>query len=129
MRQVWILLLALCLGLGLAAARMQSGKKSDKKNDLAKNEAEIREVYGRWAKAFGAHDLDGIMSVYASGNEVVSYDVAPPLQYVGKESYRKDYAEFLAQYDGPIEVEYRDMRIVAGDDVAFLHALERMSGK
>ena len=58
----------------------------------------------------------------------MGYDIVPPLQYVGKDAYRKDYEEFLGQYDGPIDVEYRDMRIFANGDVAFIHALERMSG-
>ena len=31
-------------------------------------------------------------------------------------------------YDGPLDVELRDLRIVAGNDVAFLHCLERISG-
>ena len=92
------------------------------------NEAEVRQVIERWAKAFRARDLDGIMSVYAPGDAVIGYDLAPPLQYQGNAAYRKDYADFLAQYIGPIEFESRDLRIVAGDDVAFYHALERMSG-
>lgn len=98
------------------------------KSELKNNEAAIRELYDRWAKAFRARDIDGIMSVYASEGTVVGYDIVPPLQYVGKEAYRKDYEMFLAQYDGPVDVEYRDLRIVASGDVAFIHALERMSG-
>jgi len=93
------------------------------------DKAEISALLDRWAKAFEAHDVDGIMANYAVGDAVVAYDIAPPLQYKGKESYRKDYQEFLAQYDGPIHVEYRDMRIVSSGDVGFVHALERFSGK
>jgi uncharacterized protein (TIGR02246 family) len=92
------------------------------------NEAEIRQVIERWARAFRARDLDGIMAVYAPGDALIGYDLAPPLQYRGNAAYRKDYADFLAQYNGPIDFESRDVRIVAGDDVAFYHALERMSG-
>lgn len=92
------------------------------------NEAEVRQVIERWAKAFRARDLDAIMSVYAPGDAVIGYDLAPPLQYQGNAAYRKDYAAFLAQYDGPLEFEARDVRVVTGDDVAFYHALERMSG-
>lgn len=92
------------------------------------NEAEVRQVIERWAKAFRAHDLDGIMSVYAPGDAVIAYDVAPPLQYQVNAAYRKDYAAFFAQYEGPMEFEARDVRVVAGDDLAFYHALERMSG-
>ena len=96
-------------------------------NARAKNdEAEIQQLLDRWAKAFRVHDVNAIMSMYAEG--VVAYDIVPPLQYVGKDNYRKDYEEFLAQYDGPIEVEYRDMHIVVGDSVAFAFGLERFNG-
>ena len=96
------------------------------KNAVKSNEAEIRQWLDRWAKAFRAHDVNAIMSLYAPG--VVAYDIVPPLQYVGADAYRKDYEEFLSQYQGPIDIEYRDLRIIAGDNVAFIHALERMSG-
>jgi len=51
------------------------------------------------------------MANYAPGDAVVAYDVVAPLQYKGKDAYRKDYLEFLAQYDGPIQLEFRDMRV------------------
>ena len=98
------------------------------KGETNANETQIRELYNRWAKAFHAHDVDAIMSIYAPGDALIAYDIVPPLQYLGNAAYRKDYETLLAQYDGPIEIEYRDLRIVAGDDVAFIHALERISG-
>ena len=58
----------------------------------------------------------------------MAYDIVPPLQYVGKQAYRKDYAQFLAQYDGPIEVEFREVKIFVGNDVAFAYCLERLNG-
>jgi len=60
--------------------------------------------------------------------KVIAYDIVPPLQYVGKDAYRRDYEEFLAQYEGPIETEFRSVSIVAGNNVAFIHSLERISG-
>jgi len=96
------------------------------KADAANDEVEIRKVWDRWAKAFRAHDINGIMSLYAP--KVIAYDIVPPLQYVGKDAYRRDYEEFLAQYEGPIETEFRSVSIVAGNNVAFIHSLERISG-
>jgi len=58
----------------------------------------------------------------------VAFDVVPPLQYVGFETYKKDYQEFLDQCQGTIDVEYRDLNIVAGNTVAFGRGLERMIG-
>ena len=83
------------------------------KADAANDEAEIRKVWDRWAKAFRAHDINGIMSLYAP--KVIAYDIVPPLQYVGKDAYRRDYEEFLAQYEGPIETEFRSVRHRCGE--------------
>jgi len=94
----------------------------------ANNEAEVRQLLDRWAKAFHAKDLNGIMSIYEPGQALVSYDIIPPLQYTGFEAYKKDYREFLDQFQGPIDIEYRDLHIIAGDTVAFSRGLERMTG-
>jgi uncharacterized protein (TIGR02246 family) len=92
------------------------------------NETEVREVYERWATAFRSHDLDAIMSLYGPEESVVAYDWIPPLQRRGRAAYRESYRELLDQYSGPIAVEFRDLRVVAGDDVAFIHALQHMTG-
>lgn len=129
MRHPRILFLLAGLLLSYAgSAQSQTQKTEGAKKAATKNEAAIRDLYEGWAKAFRAKDIDGIMAVYAPGDAVVAYDIVPPLQYVGKDAYRKDYQDFLAMYDGPIGVELRDLRIVAGNDVAFLNALERISG-
>ncbi len=94
----------------------------------ATGEAEIRQLLARWEKAFRAKDINGVMAVYAAGASVVAFDVVPPLQKVGRDSYRKNYEAFFAMYKGPLDVEFRDLRIIAGQDVAFIHVLERMSG-
>lgn len=103
--------------------------QSVRQKGFSRNEAEIKALYDGWAKAFEARDIDAIMAIYAPGEDVIAYDVVPPLQYKGRDAYRKDYIEFLNQYDGPIHVEYRDMRIISSGDVGFIHALERFTGK
>lgn len=122
-----LVVLVVTISVGGPAPAQQSAKSAGGTH-ANKNEAEIRALWDQWAKAFKARDLDGIMALFAPGDAVVAYDIVPPLQYAGKDAYRKDYAEFLAQYVGPIEVEYRDMRVVADAHVAFIHALERLSG-
>ncbi len=93
------------------------------------SEAEIKAVYTQWAKAFEARDLDAIMANYVRGDALIAYDIVPPLEYKGWDAYKKDYAEFLAQYDGPIHVEFGELHIYGSGNVAFIHALERISGK
>jgi len=89
---------------------------------------EIRQLLDRWTTAFHARDLNGIMSIYEPGQALVSYDIVAPLQYTGFEAYKKDYQEFLDQFQSPIDIEIRDLSIVAGDTIAFSRGLERMSG-
>jgi uncharacterized protein (TIGR02246 family) len=124
--RIRILLLVGVLTLSMCA---NSFAQKSRRSASPRNEAEIRALYDRWAKAFEAKDIDGIMSVYAPGDAVIAYDLVPPLQYKGKDAYRKDYVEFLNQYDGPIHVEYQDMRIISSGDVGFIHTLERFTGK
>ena len=51
-----------------------------------------------------------------------------PLATTGWESYRKNYQLFFDMYQGSLDVEFRDLRIVASKDVAFIHCLQRTSG-
>jgi uncharacterized protein (TIGR02246 family) len=91
-----------------------------------KNEAAIRELIDRFAKAFRDKDVKGCMSVFAP--EIVSFDILPPLQAVGAESFVKHWHEFFESYQGPIHAEFPDVKIAAGDDVAFSYCLHRIAG-
>ena len=95
---------------------------------VADNQTEIRALIDQWEKAFRAKDVNGVMAAYAPGNEVVAYDVIPPLQVTGKEAYRKNYEMFFSQYEGPLDFEMRDLKIVADKEIAFLYVLERVTG-
>ena len=93
-----------------------------KKND----EAEIKRVIEGGVEAVRARDIDGVMSIYAP--EVVSFDIVPPLRYVGADAFRKVWEEVFFVYQGPIDYEIHDLSITVGDDVAFTHSLNRISG-
>jgi uncharacterized protein (TIGR02246 family) len=116
------------LGL-IVLAFVAIGSFAKNRGQNASSEVEIKALYDQWAKAFEAKDIDSIMAVYAPGDDLIAYDLVPPLQYKGREAYRKDYMEFLSQYDGPLHVEYRDMRVISSGDVGFIHAVERITGK
>lgn len=89
-------------------------------------EAQIQEWIDHWTKAFHEGNVDAIMALYSP--DVIAYDIVPPLQFIGAQAYRKDYIEFLAQYNGPVDVEVRDLHIFADREVAFAQGLERFSG-
>ncbi len=60
--------------------------------------------------------------------ELVAYDIVPPLRYVGADAYRKPWEEVFSSFQGPIDYESHDLSITVGDDVAFTHSLNRISG-
>jgi len=101
---------------------------SPKARTAANDEAEIRQLQDQWTKAFRMKDINGIMSVYETGNNLIAYDIVPPLQYAGFDAYKKDYEDFLDQFQSALDVEMRNVSIIAGDTVAFSRGLERISG-
>jgi uncharacterized protein (TIGR02246 family) len=96
------------------------------KNSIASDEAQIRERIDQWAKALRAKDINGVMSHYAP--DIRLFDLAPPLEYRGADAYRKNWEEWFPSFQGPVGYEIRDLSITAGDDVAFCHSLNRISG-
>ena len=91
-----------------------------------KNEAAIRELVDGFVKAIRGKEMNGVMSVFAP--EVVSFDLGPPLQHGGGDEFKKRWQELFESYEGPIRYEVRDLSITTGDDVAFSHSLNRISG-
>lgn len=96
--------------------------KANRQND----EAEIKRVIEDGVEAVRNKNIEGVMSFYAP--EVVSFDIVPPLQYVGADAFRKVWEEVFFVYQGPIDYEIHDLSITVGDDVAFTHSLNRISG-
>jgi ketosteroid isomerase-like protein len=59
---------------------------------------------------------------------ILVFDLAPPLQYAGKDAYRKNFEEWFASFQGSIGYAIRSLTISAGADVAFAHSLNHISG-
>ena len=90
-------------------------------------ETEIRAILAEHAAAHAARDVDRILAPYIEG--AVRYDLAPPLQqspgtFVGDTEGLRNW---LATFDGPVQITYRDPVVVADSDVAFAYALTLMT--
>jgi uncharacterized protein (TIGR02246 family) len=96
--------------------------EDNKKTD----EAEITRVIEGGVEAIRDKNIEGVMSLYAP--EVVSFDIVPPLRYLGAEAFRKAWEEVFSSFQGPIGYEIHDLSITVGDDVAFTYSLNRISG-
>jgi uncharacterized protein (TIGR02246 family) len=95
-------------------------------NTKAIEETQIRLLIDNWTKALRAKDVSALMSNYTP--DILVFDLAPPLQYVGTAAYRKNFEEWFASFRGPIGCEVSDLVITTGDDVAFSHSLNRIRG-
>jgi uncharacterized protein (TIGR02246 family) len=90
------------------------------------DEAVIRQRVEQWAEAIRAMDLDGVISIYAA--DVVSFDLDGVLQYVGARAKSEAWENVFRMYRRPLGYEVRDLALTVGDDVAFGHSLNRISG-
>ena len=93
-------------------------------NNKDSNEAQIRQQMDRFVMAFRSKDVDLMMSLFAP--EMISFDIIPPLQYVGSDEYRKVWKETFALFQDPIEIEISHLSITADKKVAFSHNFLRL---
>lgn len=89
-------------------------------------EDELRQLFEGWAEAIRAKDAEGSLAGYAS--DLVAFDLIEPLQYRGADAVRRRLDEWFAGFDGPIDFEHRDLTISSGDDVAFAHSINHVTG-
>ena len=94
--------------------------------DQTSDEGAIRELIDRFAKAFSDRDVEGAMAPF--GKHIVSFDILPPLQTVGAETFVTHWQQFFGSHQGPIHVEFPDVRIATGGDVAFSYCVHRIKG-
>jgi ketosteroid isomerase-like protein len=91
-------------------------------------DAQLSTLIDDYVAALRAKDADGVVAHHAEG--LVQFLLAPPLQYEGTTvaAGRKDLQEWFSTFQGPIGYEIREQNTTAGDDVAFSHSLNRMTG-
>lgn len=94
---------------------------------LPSGEAQVRAIIEDWGEGLRNKDADRCASHYT--DDVVQFDLAPPLQYQGKETLRNNLAEWFKSFDGPIGFEVSELKITAASDVAFARCLNHITGK
>jgi len=85
------------------------------------DEIQIRQQIDDFVKAFRTRDANLMMSLYA--REMVAFDVVPPLQDAGTETYKKVWEETFKHFRDPIDIQVSDLNIITGDNVAFSYKL------
>jgi uncharacterized protein (TIGR02246 family) len=89
-------------------------------------EAEIRERLDQLVDAIRAMDLERLKTIYAP--DIVTFDVAGPLQRVGLDAKVDNWVQAFATFQAPLEYEVRDLTLTVGEDIAVGHGFGRLSG-
>lgn len=94
----------------------------------ASSKAQIETLENQFAAAVKSKNLDAIMKVYRTGPDLFVFDVVPPRQYVGSDAYRKDWQDFLAGFQGPIQFSISDLSVSTDGTIGYSHSIQRVEG-
>jgi uncharacterized protein (TIGR02246 family) len=86
-------------------------------------ESQIKAVIEAWADAVRRHDLSGILAHHEQ--DIVMFDVPPPLQSRGMDEYKQTWDLFFRYHKPSQAFDIEDLAITAGEDVAFAVAIMR----
>ncbi|HVL41462.1 MAG TPA: SgcJ/EcaC family oxidoreductase [Brevundimonas sp.] len=89
---------------------------------MSEDESAIRALIERWARAVHAGDMDTVLADHAE--DIVMFDVPPPNEVRGKAAYRETWPPFF-EFQKRAVFDIVSMEVMAGQDVAFAHALLR----
>jgi uncharacterized protein (TIGR02246 family) len=101
-------------------------KKAMSRKTKSTDQATIRKLVQKWARAACAKNLEGVLAHHSK--DILMFDVPLPLQSKGIEAYKKTWDLFFgwAQDAGIFDIE--EMTITAGKEVAFVAAIMRCAG-
>jgi PhnB protein len=88
------------------------------------DEARIRALIDRRVKALHDKDARAVLSCLAA--DYVGFSLAPPL--VSTMTGAKAYEAWFATWQGPIDIEIRDLVITVSGDLGVSHSLNLMTG-
>ncbi len=87
-------------------------------------EAAIRRLIEDWASAIRDKDIEGVVSRHT--DDVLMFDVPPPVAVRGMAAYRETWPPFFtALTEGDAAFDIVELNVTAGDTVAFATALLR----
>ena len=89
------------------------------------NENHVRKLVENWAAAVRARDLEGAVAHHT--DDIVMFDVPLPLQSKGMQEYKKTWELFFDHSPGgPGSFDVTELRITAGESVAYCHAIVKI---
>lgn len=90
------------------------------------DEGLIRNLLDDWARATREGRDDEVLAAHA--NDVVVYDVLPPLRYTSASAYRASWDGWQPDVQGEMRFELEELEVRAGSDTAFAFGLLHCGG-
>jgi ketosteroid isomerase-like protein len=90
------------------------------------NHDEVRKILEEWAETTRTGQLDRVLANHAE--DVLIFDVLPPLQYESAKSYRDSWGEWQPETVTEGRFELQDLVVTATGDLAFAHGLIQCGG-
>src|ERR1700675_3934616 len=88
-----------------------------------KADGQIRAIIDAWAEAVRRHDVAGILAHHEQ--DIVMFDVPPPLQSRGMDAYKKTWDLFFRYHKPSKAFDIEELGIAAGEDIAFAVCIVR----
>jgi uncharacterized protein (TIGR02246 family) len=95
----------------------------DAASNGSSDEAAIRALIDRWSRAVRNEDRDGIRAGHDP--DILMFDVPLPLSSRGLDAYMATWDTFFASQEKPVQFDFTDVEVTAGDEVAFATAIGR----
>ncbi|HUQ59887.1 YybH family protein [Lentzea sp.] len=93
---------------------------------VVQDEAAIRALFIEHSEGMRLRSPERVVARYA--DDVVTCTLAPPLRNAAVDARDvESLAGWMAGFEGPITLEYRDLTVVVSGDVAFAHGLARLA--
>ncbi|HEV7267230.1 MAG TPA: SgcJ/EcaC family oxidoreductase [Falsiroseomonas sp.] len=86
--------------------------------------AEIHRLLGAWRRALHDRDADALVALCT--DDVLVFDLAPPLASSGAAMQAQRHRDWFATKRGPIEEELHELRITGDGDVAWATGFARL---
>jgi ketosteroid isomerase-like protein len=86
-------------------------------------ESQIRALIEAWTDAVRRHDMPSILAHHAQ--DIVMFDLPPPLQAKGLEEYKRTWDLFFGYHKTSQAFDIEELTITAGDDIAFAFGIMR----
>ena len=107
-----------------------SHESADPSNAIADSPSttEIRSEIQRFRQAVLHKDMKGVARYYSNTEDLVVFDVVPPLSYVGWNSFQKDWQGFFDGFKDISVYDWNDMHVEAAGNLGWMRAVVHIVG-